>query len=34
MEQIVTLLEDTEDAEEIKTAHAVKDETIPWKTEK
>ena len=33
-EQIVTLLEDTEDAEEIKTAHAVKDETIPWKTEK
>ena len=33
-EQIVTLLEDSEDAEEIKTAHAVKEETIPWKTEK
>jgi hypothetical protein len=33
-EQIVSLLEDSEDAEEIKTAHAVKEETIPWKTEK
>jgi len=29
-EQIVTLLEDTEDAEEIKQARAVKEETIPW----
>ena len=33
-EQIVTLLEDAEDAEEIKQARAVKEETIPWKTAK
>jgi len=31
-EQIVTLLEDVEDAEEIEKAHSVKEETIPWKT--
>ena len=31
-EQIVTLLEDAEDAEEIKKARAIKEETIPWKT--
>jgi hypothetical protein len=33
-EQIVTLLEDTEDAEEIIQASAIKEETIPWKTAK
>ena len=33
-EQIVTLLEDAEDAEEMKHARAVKEETIPWKTAK
>ena len=34
-EQIVTLLEDAEDAEEIKKARAVKkEETISWKTAK
>ena len=33
-EQIVTLLEDIEDAEEIKKARAVKEETIPWKAAK
>lgn len=33
-EQIVTLLEDAEDAEELKKAHSVKEETIPWKTAK
>jgi hypothetical protein len=33
-EQIVTLLEDAEDAEEIKKARSVKEETIPWKTAK
>ena len=33
-EQIVTLLEDAEDAEEMKQARAVKEETIPWKTAK
>ena len=33
-EQIVTLLEDAEDAEEMKQAHAVKEETIPWETAK
>ncbi len=33
-EQIVTLLEDTEDAEEIKKARTVKEETIPWKAAK
>jgi Mg2+/Co2+ transporter CorC len=33
-EQIVKLLEDTEDAEEIKRARAIKEETIPWKTAK
>ena len=31
-EQIVTLLEDTEDAEEMKQAYSIKEETIPWKT--
>ena len=31
-EQIVTLLEDTEDAEEMKQACSIKEETIPWKT--
>jgi len=31
-EQIVTLLEDVEDAEEIEKARSVKEETIPWKT--
>lgn len=33
-EQIVTLLEDTEDAEEMKQARVVKEETILWKTAK
>jgi hypothetical protein len=33
-EQIVALLEDAEDAEEIKQARAVKEETISWKTTK
>jgi hypothetical protein len=33
-EQIITLLEDTEDAEEIKQARAIKEETIPWKMAK
>jgi len=33
-EQIVTLLEDAEDAEEMKQARFIKDETIPWKTAK
>ena len=33
-EQIVTLLEDIEDAEEIKKARAIKGETIPWKVAK
>ena len=34
-EQIVTLLEDAEDAEEeMKQARAVKEETISWKTAK
>ena len=31
-EQIVTLLEDSEDAEEMKQACSIKEETIPWKT--
>jgi hypothetical protein len=31
-EQIVTLLEDAEDADEIKQARTIKEETIPWKT--
>ncbi len=31
-EQIVTLLEDAEDAEEMKQARVVKEEAIPWKT--
>lgn len=31
-EQIVTLLEDAEDAEEIKKARSISEETIPWKT--
>lgn len=33
-EQIVTLLEDAEDADEIKKTRAIKEETIPWKTAK
>jgi Mg2+/Co2+ transporter CorC len=33
-EQIVTLLEDAEDAEEIKKARSVKEETISWKSAK
>jgi hypothetical protein len=33
-EQIVALLEDAEDAEEMKKARAVKEETIPWNTAK
>jgi len=33
-EQIVTMLEDAEDAEEIKQARKVKEETISWKTAK
>jgi hypothetical protein len=33
-EQIVILLEDTEDAEELKKAHTVKEGTIPWKVAK
>lgn len=33
-EEILTILEDTEDAEEIKRARAVKEESIPWKTAK
>jgi hypothetical protein len=33
-EQIVTLLEDVEDAEEVKKARSLKEETIPWKTTK
>ena len=33
-EQIVTLLEDAEDAEEIKQARTIKEETIPWQDAK
>ena len=33
-EQIVTLLEDTEDAEEFKKARQVQEETISWETAK
>lgn len=33
-EQIVTLLEDLEDAEEIRKARSVKEENIPWKKAK
>ncbi|MEW5830294.1 MAG: hypothetical protein AB1846_15510 [Chloroflexota bacterium] len=33
-EQIVTLLEDAEDAEEIKKARTIKEVTIPWNTAK
>ena len=33
-EQIVTLLEDTEDTEEIKKARSIKEETISWKKTK
>lgn len=33
-EEILAILEDTEDAEEIKRARSVKEETIPWKTAK
>ncbi len=29
-EQIVTMLEDAEDAEEIKQARAIREEEIPW----
>lgn len=32
--QIVTMLEDAEDAEEIKRARAIKEEAIPWRTVK
>ena len=31
-EEIVTLLEDVEDAEEMKKVRSLKEETIPWKT--
>jgi hypothetical protein len=33
-EQIIAILEDAEDAEEIKRARSVKEETIPWRTAK
>ena len=33
-EQIVTMLEDAEDAEDIKHRRTVKEESIPWKTVK
>jgi hypothetical protein len=33
-EQIIMLLEDSEDADEMKQARAVKEDTIPWKTAK
>jgi len=33
-EQIVTLLEDAEDADEMKRARSVKEDTIPWRTAK
>jgi hypothetical protein len=33
-EQIVTLLENTEDAEEMKQMRSIKEEKIPWKTAK
>ena len=33
-EQIVTLLEDAEDADEMKQAHAIREERIPWNTAK
>jgi hypothetical protein len=33
-EQIVSMLEDLEDAEEIKQAKMVREETIPWKVAK
>jgi hypothetical protein len=33
-EQIVTLLEDIEDAEEIKQARTLREEIIPWETAK
>lgn len=33
-EQIVAILEDTEDAEEIKQLRTIKEETIPWQTAK
>jgi len=32
--QIVALLEDAEDAEEIKQLRTIKEDTIPWKTAK
>ncbi len=33
-EQIVAMLEDAEDAEEVKHARMVKEETVPWRTAK
>lgn len=33
-EQIVTMLEDAEDADEIKQARSVREETIPWNVAK
>jgi len=33
-EQIVGMLEDLEDAEEVKQARAVREETVPWNTAK
>lgn len=33
-EQIVVVLEDAEDAEEIKRARMAKEETVPWRTAK
>ena len=33
-EEIVTMLEDAEDAEELKKARGVHEETIPWKEAK
>ena len=33
-EEIVAMLEDAEDAEEIKSARAIREETIPWDTAK
>jgi len=33
-EEIVTMLEDAEDAEELKKSRVVREETIPWKEAK
>jgi len=33
-EQIVSILEDAEDADDIKKARSIKEESIPWKTAK